>query len=85
VVAAPAVVKAVAPLTIWLDNTGKVVAAPEKPMAAKSDAAAQAAVVWLGAVAFSVLIARALRRWLDRCRASAWERELQLLANNDDG
>jgi hypothetical protein len=85
VVAYPAVVKAGAPLTVWLDDTGKVVAAPGKPTAAKSDAAAQTAVVWLGAVALSVLVARALRRWLDRCRARAWERELQLLAHNDDG
>jgi hypothetical protein len=85
VVAYPAVVKAGAPLTIWLDNTGKVVAAPERPAAAKSDAVGQATVVWLGAVAFGVLIVRALRRWLDRCRARAWEREFQLLAHNDDG
>ncbi len=45
----------------------------------------QSAGVWLGAVALSVLIAYLVRRLLDRMRANAWERELRLLAHNDDG
>jgi hypothetical protein len=36
-------------------------------------------------VAFSVLSALAFRRALDRVRARAWERELLVLAHNDDG
>jgi len=85
VIASPTVVKAGAPLTVWLDTTGKVVAAPDTVTAAKSDAAGRAAVVWLGAVALGALTARAVRRWLDRCRAAAWDRDVQLLAHNDDG
>ena len=55
-------VKASAPLTLWLTNTGKVVGAPDTLTDAKSTAAGRAAVVRLGAVAFSALVARALRR-----------------------
>ena len=62
VVAYPTMVKAGAPLTLWLTNSGKVVAAPDTLTDAKSTAAGRAAVVRLGAVAFSALVARALRR-----------------------
>src|SRR5262245_48771345 len=85
VIASPAIVKAGAPLIIWLDTTGKVTAAPDTATAAKSDAVGRALVVWLGAVALGVLFARAVRRWLDRCRAAAWDRDVRLLAHNDDG
>ncbi|WP_019971199.1 hypothetical protein [Mycobacterium sp. 141] len=72
-------------VVIWLDNQGKVVAAPRHKADAQLSAFVQAAGVWLGAVTLSVLIAYLVRRLLDRIRANAWERELQLLAHNDDG
>ena len=62
VVAYPTMVKALQPLTLRLTNTGKVVGAPDTLTDAKSTAAGRAAVVRLGAVAFSALVARALRR-----------------------
>lgn len=72
-------------VVIWLDQQGKVVDAPERKADAQWSAFVRSAGVWLGAVALSVLIAFVIRRWLDRIRANAWERELQLLAHNDDG
>jgi hypothetical protein len=74
------------PVTVWLDNrTGDVVEPPRAP----SDAAAIAMVVgagtWLGAVALAALLVALVRLLLNRFRARAWEREIRLLAHNDDG
>lgn len=74
------------PVTVWLDNrTGDVVEAPGAP----SDATALAMVVgagtWLGATAAVALFALVVRLMLNRSRARAWEREIRLLAHNDDG
>lgn len=80
-----ATVKEGAPLTIWLDQAGKVVSAPLSPVDAKLGAVATAWIVWTAAVVCSALVALVLRIRLDRSRARAWERELQLLAHNDDG
>lgn len=80
------VVTAGDPLTVWLDDkTGKPVAAPQTPADAKVTAIAAAGMVWTVLVVLSALVAFALRKGLDRLRAHAWERELQLLAHNDDG
>jgi hypothetical protein len=72
-------------VVIWLDPQGKVIDAPRRKADAQLSAFMRSAGVWLGAVALSVLIAYLVRRLLDRMRANAWERELQLLAHNDDG
>lgn len=72
-------------VVIWLDQKGNVVDAPRRKADAQLSAFVRSAGVWLGAVALSVLIAYLVRRMLDRVRANAWERELQLLAHNDDG
>lgn len=81
----PKVVKAGAPLAIWLDRSGKVVAPPDSPADAMSAASGRTWATWLGTVVVSLLIALAFRHWLDRLRLRAWERELQLFAHNDDG
>lgn len=72
-------------VVIWLDQQGKVVDAPRHKADAELSAFVRSVGVWLGAVALSVLIAYLVRRMLDRVRANAWERELQLLTHNDDG
>src|SRR5690349_12090091 len=72
-------------VVIWLDKQGTIVDAPEREADAELSAFVRSAGVWLGSVALSVLIAYLVRRMLDRVRAKAWERELQLLAHNDDG
>lgn len=74
-----------ATVTVWLDHAGNVAAPPETPQVARSIAAARAWTLWLGTVAVAVLIAYASRRVLDRSRARSWERELLVLAHNDDG
>ena len=80
------VVTAGDPITVWLDDkSGKPVAAPQTPADARVTAIAAAAMVWTLLVVLSALAAFALRKGLDRLRANAWERELQLLAHNDDG
>jgi hypothetical protein len=84
-VVTPATVTAGQPLTIWLDNAGKVVAAPLTIEDAELSAAAAAATVWAVIVICSALVAFGIRRRLDHSRDRAWERELQLLAHNDDG
>ncbi|WP_199255095.1 Rv1733c family protein [Mycolicibacterium mengxianglii] len=73
------------PVTVWLDSTGKVVAAPDTPQTASAVAAGRSWTVWSAAVVLAVLMVWALRKGLDRFRATSWERELQLLARNDDG
>lgn len=81
----PATVKAGEPLTIWLDDTGKVVAAPLTADDARLSAVSAAGTVWIVIVVCSALAAFVIRRGLDRSRDRAWERELHLLAYNDDG
>lgn len=74
-----------AAVSVWLDSAGNVVAAPETPQVARSVAAARAWTLWIGITAAAVLILFASRRILDRRRAQCWERELLVLAHNDDG
>lgn len=74
-----------ATVTVWLDNTGTVVAPPDTPQVARAVAAGRAWTLWLGTVVGAVLVAYASRRILDRSRARSWERELLVLAHNDDG
>jgi Trk-type K+ transport system membrane component len=74
-----------AAVLVWLDNAGNVVSPPETPQVARSIAAARAWTLWVGIVGAAVLIAFASRRALDRHRARSWERELLVLAHNDDG
>ncbi|CAN5597743.1 membrane protein [soil metagenome] len=74
-----------AKVTVWLDNTGKVVTAPETPQVARSVAAGRTWTLWLGAVVTATLMAYASRRLLDCSRTRSWERELLVLAHNDDG
>ena len=73
------------PLKIWLDNSGKVVAAPLSPDDAKLSAIVAVGSVWIAIVVCSAVLAFVVRRWLDRLRDRAWEREPRLLAHNDDG
>lgn len=84
-ITSPTTVEAGAPLTIWLDTTGKVVAAPMTAFDAKVNEMGVSWTVWIAAVACSAFAAFLLRRGLDRSRARAWEQELQLMAHNDDG
>ena len=73
------------PMKIWLDATGKVVAAPLTPDDAKLSALGAAATTWVALVACVTFVAFLVRRGLDRSRDRAWERELHLMAHNDDG
>lgn len=84
-VVGPASIEAGAPLTIWLNDEGNVVAAPLTAFDAKVNSVGLAWTVWITAVAGGALAAFLLRRVLDRSRARSWERELQLMAHNDDG
>ncbi len=84
-VIAPAALKPGESLTIWLDDSGKVVAAPQTTEDAELSAAVAAVTVWTSLVAASALLAFVIRRALDRSRDRAWERELLLLSHNDDG
>lgn len=81
----PATVKAGEPMTIWLDGSDDVVAAPLTLEDAKVSALGTAGTVWIALIGGSALIAYVIRRGLDRSRDRAWERELQLMAYNDDG
>jgi hypothetical protein len=72
-------------MTIWLDGSGKVVAAPLTPGDAKLNAIVAASTMWIVFVVCSIAVALLVRRALDRSRDRAWERELNLLAHNDDG
>lgn len=78
-------VRAGEPLEIWLDDAGKVVAAPQTAADAELNAAVAAGTVWVALVACSALVAFVIRSGLDRSRDRAWEQELHLLAHNDDG
>ncbi|WP_197380648.1 Rv1733c family protein [Mycolicibacterium mengxianglii] len=84
-VASAATVETGAPLTIWLDQSGKVVSAPLTATDAELGAVAAAVSVWATALVGSVLASVVVRRGLDRARARAWEHELHVLAHNDDG
>lgn len=75
-----------APVTVWLDNrTGDVVGPPGDPSDATAIAMCVGAAVWLGAATAALVVALLSRLLLNRSRARAWEREIQLLAHNDDG
>lgn len=75
-----------APVTVWLDNaTGDPVEAPADPTDATAIGTCVGAAMWLGTATLGVLFAVVVRLTLNRTRARAWEREIQLLAHNDDG
>jgi hypothetical protein len=84
-VLSPAIIKAGDQMKIWLDNNGEVVAAPLKPGDAEFNAIVAAMSSWIAIVGCCALAAFFIRRALDRTRERAWERELNLLAHNDDG
>jgi len=84
-VSSATVVNPGAAVSVWLDDAGNVVSPPDTPQVARSIAAARAWTLWVGIVSTAVLIAVASRRVLDRQRARSWERELLVLAHNDDG
>jgi hypothetical protein len=81
----PATIEAGDRIKVWLDDTGKVVAAPLTMADANLSALVGAGTVWVAIVACSAVVAFVIRRVLDRTRDRAWERELLLLAYNDDG
>jgi hypothetical protein len=81
----PATIEAGDRIKVWLDDTGKVVAAPLTMADANLSALVGAGTVWVAIVACSAAVAFVIRRGLDRTRDRAWERELHLLAHNDDG
>lgn len=72
-------------MTVWLNDRGTVVAAPQTVGNAKLNAVAAAGTIWITIVVCCALAAFLARRALDRTRDRAWERELTLLAHNDDG
>lgn len=84
-IVAPATIRPGDRMTVWLDDGGKVVAAPWKIADAKVYEVVAATSVWLISVMVGALAASLFRRILDRMRARAWTRELHLLAYNDDG
>jgi hypothetical protein len=84
-VVTPATTKTGDRVTIWLDEGGRVVAAPLKKGDAELNAIAAAGTIWITIVACGALAALLIRRALDRRRDHAWERELLLLSHNDDG
>lgn len=84
-VVSSATVKPGGPLTIWLDDAGKVVAAPLTPLDARITAVSTGWTLWALSVIFSGIAALAVRLWLDRSRARGWERALLVMAHNDDG
>ena len=85
VVTSPSLVKAKTPVTVWLDDAGAVVSAPDREVDAQAVATARAWTSWVGIVGLCALMAFAIRRCLDRYRAASWQRELRLMAYNDDG
>lgn len=85
VVSSPTLGSPGATVTIWLSDAGAVVPPPQTPQAARSVAAARAWVQWIGIVGAAALFAFGSQRLLDRHRAHLWERELLVLAHNDDG
>jgi hypothetical protein len=81
----PVAVGAGQPLTIWVDDADKVVAAPLTTDDANLSAVLAGGTAWVAIVVCSALVAFGARRALDRSRDRAWERELNVLAHNDDG
>jgi hypothetical protein len=81
----PSVAKTGDSLTIWLDDAGKVVAAPLTADDARLSADVATGTVWIAIVICGALSAFLARRGLDRSRYRSWDRELHLLAYNDDG
>lgn len=84
-VVGPATIKAGDQMTIWLDRSGKVVAAPLTTSDAELNSIAAAVTLWVSIVMCSAVVAFLVRRVLDRSRDRLWEREIHLLAHNDDG
>lgn len=85
VVTNPSFVKAKTPVTVWLDDSGAVVAAPDREVDAQAVATGRAWASWFGIVGLCALMAFVIRRCLDLYRAASWQRELHLMAYNDDG
>lgn len=84
-ITSPSTAKAGDSLTIWLNGTGKVVAAPLTADDAEMSAAIAAATVWIAIVACAALAVFLIRRGLDRSRNRSWDSALHVLAHNDDG
>jgi hypothetical protein len=84
-VVSPATIRMGDHMTIWLNDRGQVVSAPLKPADAEFNAVVATTTIWVAIVACCALAAFLTRRGLDRSRDRAWERELSLLAHNDDG
>lgn len=81
-----ATIKADDRMTVWLDNaTDKVVPAPVTTSDAEFNGFAAGVTLWVSLVMAGALAAYVIRRFLDRSRARAWDRELLLFAHNDDG
>jgi hypothetical protein len=78
-------VKAGDRLTVWLDSDGNVVSPPETLSDARGYAAALTVALWLGVTVTSVACLVLLRAVLNSRRFHSWDREWQLLINNDDG
>lgn len=81
----PAAIRPGDHMSVWLDGNGKVVSAPLRAEDAALTATAAAVAFWISIVMFCALVAYLIRRGLDRARDRAWDRELLLLAHNDDG
>ena len=84
-VVSPATIRTGDQMTIWVNDGGNIVAAPLTNGDARLNATVAAVAVWITIVAISALAAFFARRALDRARDRGWERELNLLAHNDDG
>jgi hypothetical protein len=81
-VVGPATVQPGDRMTVWLDESGKVVAAPLRVGDAKVNSMVAAGTLWITVVVLAALVAFGIRRGLDRTRARSWERELRVLAHS---
>lgn len=84
-VVGPATIRPGDHMTVWVDDSGKVVSAPLRADDAALTATAAAVSFWISIVTCCALVAYLIRRGLDRSRHRAWDRELLVLAHNDDG
>ncbi|MDO0975007.1 Rv1733c family protein [Mycolicibacterium frederiksbergense] len=84
-VVGPATIRPGDHMTVWVDDSGKVVSAPLRADDAALTATAAAVAFWISIVTCGALVAYLIRRGLDRARHRAWDRELLVLAHNDDG
>jgi len=84
-VVGPATIRPGDHMTVWVDDSGKVVSAPLRADDAALTATAAAVSFWISIVTCGALVAYLIRRGLDRARHRAWDRELLVLAHNDDG